>query len=103
MYKNIDPKAFKEGFESSENAVLIDVRTPAEIEEISIDGHVAINISSPSFVEEIEKLNKDKTYYIYCRSGNRSGKACQYMSSIGFKELYNLEGGIIAWAQKMNV
>jgi len=95
-YKNIDVQEFKELMQS-ENNVVIDVRAPGELVEGSIDGHQLINIFDPSFRDEVEKLDKVKGYLIYCRSGNRSGSACGYMSSIGFENLYNLSGGIIAW------
>lgn len=97
--KDLDPADFKKGFESTDGAVIIDVRTPAELAEGSIDGHVMLNIMDPSFPQKINELPKDVPYYVYCRSGNRSGQACRYMASLGFGELYNLRGGIIAWNQ----
>jgi rhodanese-related sulfurtransferase len=51
----------------------------------------------PSFPGKIAELDKTKSYYIYCRSGNRSGQVCNYMSGLGFGNLYNLQGGIMAW------
>ena len=96
-YQNLDPQAFKKGFESEEGAVVIDVRTPAELAEGQIDGHIMINVMDPSFPQKIAELDKTKPYYIYCRSGNRSGQVCNYMSGLGFEKLYNLSGGIMAW------
>jgi rhodanese-related sulfurtransferase len=96
-FQNLDPQAFKKGFESEEGAVIIDVRTPAELAEGQIDGHIMINVMDPTFPQKIAALDKTKPYYIYCRSGNRSGQVCNYMSGQGFEKLYNLSGGIMAW------
>lgn len=99
VYQDLYPKEFLAEYNNTEDKVLIDVRTPAEIEEVSIEGHIAINIQNPSFVEEVNKLDKSKTYFIYCRSGNRSGQACKYMASQGFDKLFNLKGGMLEWVE----
>ena len=97
-YENIDPEAFKNKIENLTDAVLLDVRTPVEAAINKIEGATLINFNDGSaFVENIAKLDKDKTYLIYCRSGNRSGQACNYMAQQGFSKLYNLDGGIMAW------
>ena len=81
-----------------ENTVILDVRTPNEWAEGIIENAVLINILEPqSFMGEIEKLDKSKNYYVYCRSGARSGQACQVMNSIGITEANNLIGGILEW------
>lgn len=98
-YQNLDPQAFKQGFETDPGAVVIDVRTPAELAEGQIEGHIMINVMDPSFPEKIAALDKNTPYYIYCRSGNRSSQVCHYMSNLGFQKLYNLRGGIMAWNQ----
>lgn len=76
---------------------ILDVRTPMEISAGKLSNAKTINIASPSFRKEINKLDKDATYIVYCRSGNRSLRACNIMSQEGFKNLYNLEGGYNAW------
>ncbi len=98
-YEDLGPKEFLKAYNNTEDAVLIDVRTAAEIAEGSIDGHIAIDIQRPGFMEKVAELPKDKTYFIYCRSGNRSGQACKYMATQGFEKLYNLKGGMLAWAE----
>jgi rhodanese-related sulfurtransferase len=81
-----------------DNAVILDVRTPLEVSEGYIPKAANINIYlGQQFLAELEKLDKSKSYYVYCRSGNRSRQACAIMNSVGFKNAYNLEGGIIAW------
>lgn len=96
MYKDIDPEEAKELMEGPDT-VVIDVRTPQEWEEGIIPGALKMNIMDQDFAEKITELDKDKKYLMVCRSGNRSGKACQYMSSIGFTHLYNLDGGMLDW------
>jgi rhodanese-related sulfurtransferase len=49
------------------------------------------------FIYKLEELDKSKNYYVYCRSGNRSGQACRIMEQLGFENAYNLEGGILQW------
>jgi len=86
---------------TNENTVVLDVRTPNEWAEGIIENAVLINImDAQSFMDAIEKLDKSKNYYVYCRSGARSGQACQVMNSIGINEANNLSGGILEWGGK---
>jgi rhodanese-related sulfurtransferase len=80
------------------NAVILDVRTALEIEEGYIPNakHLDIYLGQ-GFVDELQKLDKTKNYYVYCRSGNRSGQACAIMNSLGFENAYNLQGGFMNW------
>ncbi len=81
------------------NAVVIDVRTDAEIADGIIPNAIHIDIyKGQEFVNELEELNKNKNYYVYCRSGNRSGQACNIMKQLGFENTYNLEGGMLDWS-----
>jgi rhodanese-related sulfurtransferase len=95
-YQNVGPEEFQD-LRKDENAVIIDVRTPAEKNDGVIPGYNMIPLTSPDFVDQINKLEKGKKYLVYCRSGNRSGQACAMMADIGFDNLYNLSGGIGAW------
>ena len=79
------------------NAVVIDVRTAGEFAGGKLRGARNMDIKSPTFVSQIKNLPKDKTYLIYCRSGNRSGQACEIMSEEGFEQVKNLAGGIMRW------
>ena len=98
-YKDVRLPDFKALMEQKD-AILIDVRTDREIAQGKIDGALEMNIMSPSFKNKIQPLNKDKTYLMYCRSGQRSAKACRIMAKEGFSVLYNLEGGYKAWEAK---
>ncbi|RIA10450.1 rhodanese-related sulfurtransferase [Flavobacteriaceae bacterium MAR_2010_72] len=84
--------------ENDNNAVILDVRTQAEVDEGIIPNAVHIDIyRGQGFIDDIEKLDKTKTYYVYCRSGNRSGQACAIMNQLGFEKAYNLMGGMLEW------
>jgi rhodanese-related sulfurtransferase len=80
--------------------VILDVRTPGEFAEGYIEGARMIDFQGGSFETEIASLDKDVTYAVYCRSGNRSGQAVKIMQDAGFRNLYNLEGGVIDWANQ---
>ena len=95
-YETLSGEAFQKQYKTTRGAVLIDVRTPAEFSGGSIRGARNINVVSPSFKNAIQTLDKEKTYFIFCRSGARSRNACRQMSNMGFK-VYNLRGGIGAW------
>jgi phage shock protein E len=78
--------------------ITLDVRTPGEFSEGHIEGAQLIDFQSGNFENEIASLDKSKTYAVYCRSGSRSGQAVEIMSDAGFTNLYNLNGGVIDWA-----
>jgi len=80
------------------NAVVLDVRTLDEVTQGVIPNALHIDIfKGQGFIDEVEQLPKDKTYFVYCRSGRRSAQACDVMQKLGFKETYNLLGGILEW------
>jgi rhodanese-related sulfurtransferase len=97
--EQLNAQEWKEKFESTENAVMIDVRTPVEWEEkvISKDAVFKNIHEQQEFMDWVQTLEKDKSYFFYCRSGARSGNACAYLDSLGFENTYNLAGGIIGW------
>ena len=96
-YENVNAATFKQLITETPNAVVIDVRTAAEARSGSIKGAVNIDIMSMDFQQKIAKLDKNKTYFVYCRSGNRSGQACRMMGDAGFTHVYNLSGGMMSW------
>ena len=75
------------------DVVVLDVRTPAEFAEGHVPGSLNIDLSSPSFAEDIEALPKDATYVVYCRSGNRSAQAASLMAEAGFTSVYDVDAG----------
>lgn len=82
---------------SDTSIVLLDVRTPAEFAAGHIAGATNIDFESGTFESDIQKLDKSKSYAVYCRSGNRSGQATALMAKDGFKTIFNLDGGLINW------
>jgi rhodanese-related sulfurtransferase len=80
--------------------VILDVRTPGEFAEGYIEGAQNIDFQSGNFENEIAALDKNVTYAVYCRSGNRSGQAAKIMHDAGFHEVYNLDGGVIDWTNE---
>ena len=89
---------YYEQLKDDDNAFILDVRTEDEVADGIIPNATNIDIYlGQGFLDELEKLDKSKNYYVYCRSGNRSGQACAIMNSIGFENTYNLEGGFMNW------
>lgn len=77
----------------ADNGIIIDVRTKNEYDQGSIkEALTGYDLTSGEFEEKLDSLDKDKTYYLYCRSGNRSGKAAKLMTEKGFKNVNNLGG-----------
>ncbi|WP_136466289.1 rhodanese-like domain-containing protein [Flagellimonas onchidii] len=95
---DLSQEEWEEQLENDTNAFILDVRTPVEVEEGYIPRATNIDIYlGQEFLDEIEKLDKSKNYYVYCRSGNRSAQACAIMNSVGIENTYNLEGGFMNW------
>ena len=83
-----------------ENAVIMDVRTPIEYEISHITGSVNVNVQDESFESMVVALDPNKTYIVHCTknpAGGRSSRALETLKSLGFKHLYSLEGGYVAW------
>lgn len=78
--------------------ITLDVRTPGEFAEGHIEGARLIDFQSGNFENEIAALDKNATYAVYCRSGNRSGQAVKVMQEAGFTNVFNMNGGVIDWS-----
>lgn len=95
---DLTQEEWAEKLEQDPNAQILDVRTPEEVEEGYIPDSINIDIYlGQKFLSELEKLDKSKNYYVYCRTGNRSGQACSLMKKMGFANAHNLLGGITEW------
>ncbi len=95
--KSISEENFQEYLTSGEY-VLIDVRTESETSGVKIKKEaLEIDFYGETFKSELDKLDKNKKYLIYCHSGNRSGKSLKIMKDLGFNEVYDLSGGILHW------
>lgn len=79
------------------NFMILDLRTPEEYAQ----GHIAkarlINFYDPSFKTQLETMDRNQPYIIYCRSGARSGEAMKVMQEMGFRKVFNIKGGTLAW------
>ncbi|WP_411893678.1 rhodanese-like domain-containing protein [Winogradskyella sp. A2] len=95
---NLSQKDWTKQLDTDNNSVVLDVRTQDEVNNGIIPNAVHIDIyRGQGFIDEIKKLDKSKNYYVYCRSGGRSGQACAVMNQLGFEKAYNLVGGINDW------
>ena len=89
---------------SDNNAVILDVRTQEEVDEGRIPNALHIDIyKGQGFIDEVEQLDKVKTYYVYCRSGKRSAQACSVMNQLGFENCHNLLGGFMDWTGDVEI
>lgn len=100
IIKNITPEEVYISIQENKdnpNFVILDVRTPEEFLSEYIENSVNLDYYSDTFRNDLEKLDKNKTYLLYCRSGRRSENALNIMKEFDFKEVYNMLGGIIKW------
>lgn len=99
---NLTQQDWAAQLEEDANAVILDVRTEDECNEGIIPNSIMIDINKgQGFIYQIEELDKSKNYYVYCRSGARSAKACEIMNELGFENTYNLLGGFMQWEGEM--
>jgi len=100
IIENITPQEAFTLIQNNENNpdfVIIDVRTPKEFAEERIENAINVDFYSETFTDELNNLDKNKPYLIYCRSGRRSRNALDIMEELNFREAYNMSGGIIEW------
>ena len=97
---NLNLEDWKKQKESDAKNICLDVRTAEEYMEGNIENSINIDFyKSMDFMKFLDKLNKDDNYFVYCRSGKRSGASCQIMKEFGFNNVFNLEGGFLAWSE----
>ena len=95
--QTIDVKSYAEKLKATENPQLLDVRTPEEYSTGHIGNAVNVNWTGSNFVADASKYDKSKPIFVYCKVGGRSAQAAAKLSELGFKEIYNLDGGIMKW------
>lgn len=96
---NLCPEEFKSAIMGMPEATLIDVRTPKEFAQDHLEGAINIDFLGAAFWEQLEQLDPAQTYFVYCKSGRRSTRVCTYLKNGGFSNVYNLEGGVLAWEE----
>ena len=98
--QNITVEELKARMDAGEKINLVDVREPYENAEFNIGGILLpLGHVQSMLIDDIEDL-KDEEVIVYCRSGRRSMMACMVLDQLGFKDTYNMEGGILAWEDK---
>lgn len=95
--KNVDVKEFKMLMDKAANKIILDVRTDSEVAQGGLPNAVQIDYNGSNFDSQIDKLDKNKPVFVYCAVGGRSGKTAAILAKKGFKNVYNLAGGINAW------
>jgi thioredoxin len=95
--KTLTVEDYSKTLEATSNPQLIDVRTPQEFAEDHIGTAQNMNWNSSDFVANVEKLDKSKPVFVYCKVGGRSSQAASKLAELGFTEIYNLDGGIMKW------
>jgi len=99
-YSAIPPKDAYELIQRNKdnpNFILLDVRTPEEFGEGHIGGAINVNYNAETFVEELKRLDRAKTYLVYCRTGRRSSETLKIMKTLNFKDVYRIRGDINGW------
>jgi len=104
-YNSITPQEAKKIITNESDLVIIDVRTEKEfLYEGRLDGAILIDFEKPRiFKREIRKLDRSKTYLIYCAVGYISKDACLEMAKLGFENIYEMNGGLKSWQQDLNL
>src|SRR5690606_36866925 len=88
--KSVTPATYQDQVKPGD--LLVDVRTPSEYNAGHVENAILSDFSGGQFAEQMKNWDKDKTYYLYCATGNRSGKAAKLMTEAGFTKVYNLDG-----------
>ncbi len=96
-FTRVDAEDFASEIEADPSATLLDLRTDEEIATGYIDGAAQIDFYEPTFSGDLEALDRDAHYLVYCNSGNRSAQTVREMKELGFTQVTELDGGIVAW------
>ena len=93
----LEVNEFVKQYESDNSAILLDVRTEEEFNNGFIEGALNFDVTKNDFTDNIKHIDKEKTIFVYCKSGNRSNKAVNIFKELGYKKVYDLEDGYIAY------
>ncbi len=97
--KTISVDELQEKLNNGDDFQFVDVREQSEYDQANLGAEL---VPMSTIQQNIDKINKDKEVVIMCRSGNRSGKVVMFLEQQGFDNLYNLEGGILAWKEEID-
>lgn len=84
-------------------SVLVDVRTPEEFAEGHLPNAINVDVKNENFIEKVSEIKKKEPVYLYCKSGMRSKKAAEILDSLGYKKIFNLDGGFLTWSKANNI
>jgi len=93
----VSPVQVYEAVYGADSLQLIDVRTAEEYSVSHLKNAQNICVTDNDFRDKVAGLDKNKPVYVYCKSGNRSGKAAKILMEMGFEKVYDLQGGITSW------
>ena len=99
-YQKLPPEAFEQKRSELSDEQLIDVRTPAEYEAGHLSSSTLIDFTGEHFDQEVLTLDKSKPVMVYCQKGGRSSAAADRLQSLGFEEIYELDGGLTRWTNR---
>ena len=100
QFTSVTPKeasALIKKHEGDPDFMILDIRTPGEYQNGHIENSIMIDFYSKSYVEEINRLDKEKVYLVHCRSGNRSTRSMILFKELNFQKIYHLSSGINGW------
>lgn len=96
--QTLDPKTYAEKLKTTEKPQLLDVRTPQEYDVEHLENADNVNVNTADFATKAAQYDKTKPIFVYCKVGGRSAQAADKLAEMGFKEIYNLDGGIMKWS-----
>lgn len=96
-FTSVKPEEFAQKIATTSNPQILDVRSPKEYSDQHLDNALNINWNGNDFDQRVAELDKSKPVFVYCLSGGRSNKASIKLAEMGFKEVYELDGGIVKW------
>ena len=95
--KTVVAADFEKKAAAMKDKIILDVRTAEEYKEGHLLGSIQIDYYGSEFKNQVNKLDKSKPVFVYCKGGGRSSSSCEILKDLGFKEVYNLQGGITDW------
>lgn len=95
-FTSLDPNTFKALLEDKKGT-LIDIRIPSEYEQDKITNAINLDFYSSNFEDKLLEFERDLPYFLYCRTGTHTRSVLETMQKVGFKEVYGLKGGLLAW------
>ncbi len=96
----ISPQQVYDAVHNEDSLQLVDVRTSEEYLDSHLKGAQNICVTNSDFKEKLKTLDKEKPVYLYCRMGGRSARAAKILKEMGFKKVYDMDGGITSWKEK---